>query len=60
MFWWSDIISGGLGSLSFVNAEHAGYTSAGYLLSKQQLLVELTVCGLYTGAGNTPENTVGK
>ena len=34
------------------------YTSAGYLLSKQQLLVTLTLCGLCSGAGNTPENTV--
>ena len=34
------------------------YTGALCLLSKQQLLFNLTLCGLYSGAGNTPENTV--
>ena len=34
------------------------YTSAGYLLSKQQLLVNLNLCGLHFGMSNTAENTV--
>ena len=47
----------GRSEFSGVSGEHTGYTP-GYLLSKQQLLVNLFLCGLYSGASNTPEHTV--
>ena len=35
-----------------------GMHQCGYLLSKRQLLVNLTLCRLYSEAANTPENMV--
>ena len=37
---------------------HGPYSSGGYLWSNQQLLVYSTLFWLYSGKGNTPENTV--